>query len=431
MADFVRMPKQGLQMTEGTITAWLSGEGDAVQKGEPLFEMETDKNAITIDSPADGILLKIIRPVGDTVPITGPIAIVGAAGEDISALLAECQTASPQKEKAAPGAAVSAVPNNSAVTRSAAPPVRAAGEKILASPRARREAERLGVDLARVGFCAENGMIVESDVLAFASGAQTAYAPTIEAPGKAVTPAVNTTPARSAASLATEGEEGVTVIPYSGMRRAIADNMSASLRGMAQANHKIDVEMSAAVALRKAYKAAGRSLSFNDIVLWNVAQTLAESPNMNALSDEANIYRCAHVHLGVAVAVDNGLIVPTLRNADKMSFAEIREETLRLAERAKSGKLTKPEYSGGTFTVTNLGMFGLDEFVAIINPPQVGILAVGAIKERAVVRDGQIVVRPMMTLTLTYDHRAIDGAPAAEFLKNLKIALETERKIEP
>lgn len=416
MATRVIMPKQGLQMTEGTITQWLIPEGGAVKEGEPLFEMETDKLTITIDAQASGTLRKIVRKEWETVPITELIAIIGNPNENIDALLAEAtqKSAAPTEQKAAPN-----------VQKATLAPVvvkkveRAAGERVLISPRARRLADTYGIDGAQLAGSGENGMIVEADLLPLISIKNAPPARNLS-----VEPSVAAPAAAPNVAPTLEVRAGDTVVKIAGMRRAVCENMTTSLRSMAQANHKISVDMSRAVEIRQQFKAKSEKISFNDIVLYYTAKTLAAYPAMNAESDAVNIYRRTNVHLGVAVALETGLIVPTLFDADKMSLAEIHSKTIDLASRAKSGALSKEEYSSGTFTVTNLGMYSLDEFVAIINPPQVGILAVGAIVEKPVVRGGEIVVRPMLTLTLTYDHRVIDGAPAAEFLKMLKDLLE-------
>lgn len=433
MATRVIMPKQGLQMTEGTITKWLVAEGGAVKAGEPLFEMETDKLTITIDAAAGGTLLKIVRKEWETVPITELIAVIGEAGENIDAILAEASasaaasSASEQKE----AKAVSPAQTSAAAPITAA--VRAVGERILISPRAKRLAEEREIDYALIAGSGEGGMIVERDILPYRTDADRLRSASLASFQASPTQQGASAPASAAAAGAannpplfptlTANPED-TVVKIAGMRRAVCENMTTSLRSMAQANHKISADMSAAVKIRSAYKARGEKISYNDIILYYTARTLAAFPAMNAVSDAANVYRRGRVNLGVAVALETGLIVPTLRDADRLSFQEIHERTIELAQKAKSGALEKADYSDGSFTVTNLGMYGLDEFVAIINPPQVGILAVGAIQERAVVRDGQIMARPMVTLTLTYDHRVIDGAPAAEFLKMLKDALE-------
>lgn len=433
MATKIIMPKQGLQMTAGTITKWLVAEGGTVTEGEPLFEMETDKLTITIDANCSGTLLKIVRAEWETVPITELIAVVGEPGENIDAILAEARqaqaanagaqqtpsAASPQTSRAAINNTVNQTP-----TAAASAPISAVARtgRVLISPRAKRLAQSRNIDYAAIPGSGENGMIVERDIAPFESNVDVAAA--FAAAAQSATPTSSAPSDPSALLPPVVPEEGETVMKIAGMRRAVCENMTTSLRAMAQACHKISVDMSSAVKMRASFKERGESVSYNDILLYFTARTLADFPAMNAVSDAESILRKRRVNLGVAVALDAGLIVPTLFDADTMSFSQIHAQTAELAKKAKTGGLTKAEYSDGSFTVTNLGMFGLDEFTAIINPPQVGILAVGAIQNRVVAVDGQVVIRPMVTLTLTYDHRVIDGAPAAAFLKKLKIALE-------
>ncbi|MDO4586766.1 MAG: dihydrolipoamide acetyltransferase family protein [Planctomycetia bacterium] len=448
MANKVIMPKQGLQMTEGTITKWLIPEGESVKKDQPLFEMETDKLTITIDSPFDGVLLKIVRKEWETVPITEMIAIIGQPGEDISSLLTESPAVSgisagsnqagsnpagsklaafqesfPSKMSGNENSGI-CLPKNSQdssfVTKSG---------RILISPRAKRIAEEKGIEYSQISGSGKDGMIVEKDLNAYLSVKATPLARKMAGSSlfSGISGSGSNGRIRCADLTSTSQQEEIepdTIIPIAGMRRVISENMTSSLHNMAQANHKIRVDMSESVKIRAAFKSRDESVSFNDIVIATVARALIEMPWMNAVADDKMIYRKHYVNMGVAVAIENGLIVPTIRNADRKSLPQIHEEMASLAKKAKKGELSKEEYSDGTFTITNLGMFGLDEFVAIINPPQVGILAVGAITETPVVEKGSVVIRPIMSLTLTYDHRIVDGAPAAKFLHRVKELLE-------
>ena len=374
----VIMPKQGLQMTEGIITQWLAREGDEIQEGQPLFEMETDKLSIVIDSTATGTVLKLLYEEGDMVPVTEVIAYIGAPGTDVDALLAGA--AQPQSE--------------------AAP---AEGGRVFASPRARTAAEDWGVELSTVAGSGPDGLIIERDVLGAAPAARA------EAPAAA--------PVESGAR--------ETVIPLKGMRRIIAERMHQSLHDLAQANHRMEVDMSACAGVREQLKARGVKVSYNDLVIRCVARALTEFPMMNASMTEDSIIQKHYVNVGMAVATDTGLLVPVIRDADKLSLSEISARARDLAARTKEGGLSPDELSGGTFTVTNLGMFGVDSFTAVINAPEAGILAVGQIKKRPVaLDDDSLAVRPMMWLSLTYDHRIVDGAPAAQFLKRVKELLE-------
>lgn len=434
MAEKIIMPKQGLQMTEGTITKWLVKEGDKVEIGQPLFEMETDKNTIQIDSTAAGEVLKLVAKEDETVPITETIAIVGKKGEDFADLLPKKEEKKP--EPAPAPAAPTAPAVKAAPAAPAAPaaddvtPIALEGGRIFVTPRAKMTAERNNLDYKTVKGTGPSGLIIERDILAAAAVKASPVAKAIAArKGVSVTTVTGTGEngkivkhdiLSGDANLAREDK----VIPISGMRKVIADNMMNSVQSMAHAYHKVAVDMSQAKLIRAAFKKAEKKVSFNDIIIMALGRALQEHPRMNALVEDGKITEKGSINIGIAVAVDNGLIVPTVRDVQNMTLGEIHDESARLIAKTKAGGLKKEDYSGGTFTVSNLGMFGIDEFTAIVNPPQVGILAVGAMTDTPVVRDGQIVVRPMMNLILTYDHRVIDGAPAAQFLSRLKELLE-------
>ena len=434
MANKVIMPKQGLQMTEGTIIKWLVAEGGKVVKDEPLFEMETDKLTITIDAMESGTMLKIVRGEGETVPITETIAIVGATGDDISALLGSTPVAAP--------AVTTAVPVAAAVTTAApvAVPVATAvptGGRVFISPRAKMVAEEKGVDYTAIQGTGTDGLIVERDVLAYAASAPaiTPLAKKVAEIGGVDTAGVIGSGAsgkivkedilKAIAARKTSGERKGNIVPFKGMRKVISDRMLESLHNNAQTTHRISLDMSEATRLREAFKKADKKISFNDIISLAVCRALIDFPAMNAEITAEGILQKDYVNLGIAVAVDNGLIVPVIKDADLMTLEQISLMTKELADKAKTGKLLPDDYSGGSFTISNLGMFGLDSFVAIINPPEAGILAVGRIAKTAIVTDDdEIVIRPMMELTLSYDHRIVDGAPAAQFLARVKQYLE-------
>ncbi len=371
----VIMPKQGLQMTEGVITRWLVHEGEEIREGQPFFEMETDKLSITIDASASGTVLKLLYQEGDAVPVAQTIAYIGPAGMDMDAVL---QSA----------------------------PVREApkGGRVFASPRAKMVAEERGLDIARIAGTGPDGLVIERDVIAACPE---------PAPLEEKTPV----------PLAQTGRE--TVIPLRGRRKIIAERMHSSLQNMAQANHRMEVDMAECVCARERLKALGVKLSFNDIVIRCVAKALREFPMMNASMTEDSIIQKHYVNVGMAVATEDGILVPVIRDADKLSLVEIAKRARDLSQRTREGTLDPDELSGGTFTVTNLGMYGVDSFTAIINAPEAGILAVGQIKKRPVVLpDDSLAVRPMMWLSLTYDHRIVDGVPAAQFLSRIKLLLE-------
>lgn len=427
MAEIIIMPKQGLQMTEGLITQWLKQEGEAVQEGEPLFEMETDKLTITIDSTANGTLLKILHPEGDTVPITQPIAVVGAPGEDISALHAAAQ---PIQAKAAAKIAESAsVPEA---------PQKQPGAAAYSTPRANLRAAELGIDIHTVSGTGPEGLIIERDVLQLKERPGTPASPLARKLAQA-----QNIPLADIAGSGPHGkimaddvrlfgkaepapaEEEDLVLPISGMRRIIAQRMKGSLLQMAQTTHTMQVDMSEAVRLRKQFLDAGMRISYNDIILRCVAQALRDCPYMNAVMTEDAIIQKRSVHLGMAVATDAGLLVPVIKHADRLSLQDISRASADLAARVKENRVQPDELQGGTFTVSNLGMYDVDHFTAIINAPEAGILAVGKLQKQPVVLpDDTIGIRSMMQLTLTYDHRVVDGAPAAAFLKRIKTLLE-------
>lgn len=429
MAEKIIMPKQGLQMTEGTITKWLVKEGDKVEIGQPLFEMETDKNTIQIDSTAAGEVLKLVAKEDETVPITETIAIVGKKGEDFSDLLPKKKEE--KKPEPAPAPAAPAAPAvKPAPAADDTTPIALEGGRIFVTPRAKMTAERKNIDYKTVKGTGPSGLIIEKDVLAAAAVKASPVAKAIAArKGVSITTVTGTGEngkivkhdiLSGDANLSREDK----VIPISGMRKVIADNMMNSVQSMAHAYHKVAVDMSEAKLIRAAFKKAEKKVSFNDIIIMALGRALQEHPRMNAWVEDGKITEKGSVNVGIAVAVDNGLIVPTVRDVQNMTIGEIHDESARLIAKTKAGGLKKEEYSGATFTVSNLGMFGIDEFTAIVNPPQVGILAVGSMTDTPVVRDGQIVIRPMMNLVLTYDHRVIDGAPAAQFLSRVKELLE-------
>ncbi len=451
MAQKIIMPKQGLQMTEGVITQWLAREGDTVQEGQPLFEMETDKLSIVIDSTASGTVLKLLYEEGDMVPVTETGEEAPAAGEASAAVPAtpaampagvhgiilpkqglqmtegvitqwlvhegdtveegqpffemETDKLSIVIDSTASGTVLKLLYEEGDMVPVTEAPAPAGDSRIFASPRARMVAEERNVDLASVSGTGPDGLIIERDVLA-------------------AQPAPAAVPAAKPAEPTVESELE-TVIPIKGMRKIIAERMHQSLHDLAQANHRMEVDMSECVHMREQLKALGVKVSYNDMVIRCAAKALTEFPMMNSSMTDAAIIQKHYVNIGMAVATDTGLLVPVIRNADKLSLTQIGETARDLGKRTKEGGLNPDELTGGTFTVTNLGMFGVDSFTAVINAPEAGILAVGQMKKRAVVlEDDSIAVRPMMWLSLTYDHRIVDGAPAAQFLKRIKTLLE-------
>ena len=432
MAIKVILPKQGLQMTEGIINGWLAEEGDIVEEGKPLFEIETDKVTIEIDAPASGTLLKIIHRKGETVPVAQVIGIIGEENEDISELLDTVGSKN--------GETVNEMLNETLGSDSQKleePVEKYMGDRIFASPRAKTVAAENGMDYRRISGSGPEGMIIERDVLDSIQNslkatplarkiAQSENIALSDIKGSGPREKIVKSDVLSAvySAYAKTETRAEKVVPFAGMRKVIADRMTESLHTAAQATHRIKVDMSEAKNIRETFKAAQKKVSYNDIITYAVCRALKDFPIMNSeLTDEGIVLK-EYVNLGIAVAIDNGLIVPVIHDADLKSIEALGARTRELADKAKTGKLMPDEYSGGTFTISNLGMFGLDSFTAVINPPESGILAVGMIEQMPVAKESEIVIRPILNLTLTYDHRVVDGAPAAQFLSRIKEYLE-------
>ena len=410
MGEIIIMPKQGLQMTEGMITSWLVSEGQEIKEGEPLFEMETDKLAITIDAPCSGTLLKILCQEDEIAEVASPIAVVGEPGENYEDILSGASgAAASSAENKAPadiedpagstaGAADSASEPAAEVPAAKSSP-EASQERIFSSPRARTTAQEKGIDYRTLEGSGPDGLIIERDVLKAAAQA---------APAKETK----------------ENTGDTRQIPISNMRRIIARRMLDSLGTLAQACHRLTVDMSEAVRLREQLKARDIKVSYNDIVIRCTAKALTEFPMMNSTMDDAFITVRDYVNIGVAVATEQGLLVPVIQNAHTLSLPEIAGRSQDLSSRAKENRLMPDELSGGTFTISNLGMYDIESFTAIINKPEAGILAVGKMEKKPAVRNDELVIRPLMQLSLTYDHRIVDGAPAALFLRRIKELLE-------
>jgi pyruvate dehydrogenase E2 component (dihydrolipoamide acetyltransferase) len=445
MAEKVIMPKQGLQMTEGTILSWLVKEGEACEEGKPLFEMETDKLTITMDAPATGTLLKIVHGEGDEVPITHIIAVIGEPGEDISAILAEAAAeggpapaAAPEPAAAPAAPAAPAVAPAPAAPAAAAAPTQASKGKKPFTPRAKMRADEKDFDIAAIPGSGPEGLVIERDVLGYApadvapkatplakkvaeiEGVDLADVKGTGSHGKITKADIMAAVAARAAAVTGGAERGTRVEPMTRMRKVIAQRMVDNLQTEAQAQHLISVDMTNAASLRAAYKKKDIKVSYNYIALYAVSRALMEFPIMNAAIEGDNIVYHDYVNLGMAVAVDAGLVVPNLKNADLMRLTEIGAMSRELAGLARDNKLSLDDMSGGTFTISNLGMFGIDSFTAIINAPESGILALGAITKTPVVVGDDIVVRPIMKVQLSYDHRIMDGAVAAKFLVRVK-----------
>ena len=422
MPHAILMPKPGQMTEECTVIAWHKREGDHVAKGDVLFEIETDKSAMEVEAFDEGVLLKIVAQEGDTVPVNQVCAWVGQPGE---AIPERPEPAAPVEAVAAPVAPVSQVaapveaPIGAPAVERAAPasaPV-GADARMRISPRASRAAGDAGIDPRSIKGTGPEGRITEKDVLA-------AVAARDAAPVAVVVPASvrNAAPAPLPAAVPGEGEEEPR--PLSRMRRVIADRLTASWTTSPHFTVTVAVDVTRLLALRAELKAAGTSLTVTDFVLTATAQTLAEFPDVNSRTDGASVWPRRRVHLGVAVSLPGGLVVPVVRDADRLAIGELHDRVVDLATRARDGALPVDEMTGSTFTVSNLGMFGVDEFSAIINPGEAAILAVASAVPTVVAVGDGMAVRSIMKMTLSADHRQVDGELAARFLGALRRRLE-------
>lgn len=400
MATIMIMQRMSVAMEYGVILKWLKKEGDIVKKGDPIVEIFGEKNEFELESPTDGVLLRTLCDVNDEIPISEPIAIIGEKGEDIPDVKPKKLT-----EAAAASPISTPIPTSMSPTRIATPrltqPAMLPGGKIKASPRAKKLAKEKGIDLALVMGSGPEGRIVEKDVLEY----------------KAV-------PFAAGDDRKVRGVE-----PLSPLRRTIA-------RRMTQSSHNphitmiTEIDMSEAVELRndinrRHEKKLGFRVSFNDIIVKAVADILERFPKFNATLSGNDLHMFEDINIGVAMATETGLIVPTVREANKKSITEIAQVTKDMGMRAKTNDLTPEELTGSTFTVSNLGPFEVDLFIPVINPPETAILALGQIKKKPVVIDDQLVIRSTMMASCAVDHRVLDGAPAGQFLQALKEYLES------
>jgi len=443
MAATVILPKLGQTMEEGVIVEWLVSEGDTIGRGDVLFTLESDKAVLEVEARAKGVVRKILVEPGVKVPVGTPVAIIAATDEDISDLLSG--TTAPEQEPSSP-VETAAEPLQGVSGAAAATPVRAPEGRILASPRARKMARERRVDLASVSGSGPNGRIVERDILEHLAGQPVATplakkeAERLGVPVSQVNSsggrvrvedvlafAVQPTSAVQPAAAAPAGGEPT---PMTGVRAIIADRMAASAHTTASVTLQSVVDATELVAMREKLKDAleddlGFSVGYNDLLGVIVARCLVEFPYMNVRLEERSIRQLTTVNLGMAVDSERGLLVPVIRDADRLGVQELAVRFRELVARAREGKSLPDDLSGGTFTITNLGMFGVDMFTPIINPPECAILGVGRIRPEPAVVDGQVVVRQRMWLSLTFDHRLVDGAPAARFLQGVMRYVES------
>jgi pyruvate dehydrogenase E2 component (dihydrolipoamide acetyltransferase) len=393
-------------MESGTIVRWLKSEGQRVERGEPLYELDTEKVTQEVEADASGVLLKILAGEGDEIEVGRAIAVIGEEGEKVEVAAPE-PDAAPAERAPEPAAEEPAATEASAAESAPS----ADGGRVKASPLARRIARERGIDLAAITGTGPEGRIVAEDV------ERAEHAP------RAATAAAGASPARAAPVPAGE----VEVVPLKGIRKAIARRMTEAWEAPAF-QIAVTADMTAAIRLREALVARvaeGETRpTYSDILTKVCAVALMRHRAVNALFAGEEIHLQPTANVGIAVAVENGLLVPVLRSCETKTIPRLAAERADIVARTRAGTLRQEDLEGGTFTISNLGMYGVDRFVAVLNPPQAAILAVGAIEERAVVLDGELVARPVMELTLTCDHRSVDGATAAEFLRTVKQFLE-------
>lgn len=430
MSVNVTMPKMGMTMKEGTLSKWYKNEGDTVIKGEVLFEVETEKITNQIESSAGGILFQIVVPTGTTVPVGAIVAVIAEPEEQPERI-----------EGVQLGEAVEGEASSGGASSGEEPP--APKPRILSTPSARRVARQLAIDISLVPGTGPNGKVKEADVLKFHEegpsmpGITPLAAEMVKQEGLDLREITGTgeggkitkedvTRVLAAGKVPPEAGPApseVKVIPMKGIRKVIADNMHASLQNAAQLTAFTEVDVTEMVRfrdlMREKYKKAEFKISYNDIIILATVRALKQHPIMNSTLVGEEIFLHDAVHMGIAVALEEGLIVPKLRNAEKKSLFQIAEEARDLAGRARKGTLAMDEAAGGTFTITNVSMLDMDGFTPVLNPPETGILGVGRVVAKPAVVDGEIAVRHMMTLSLTFDHKVVDGAPAMTFLRDL------------
>jgi pyruvate dehydrogenase E2 component (dihydrolipoamide acetyltransferase) len=387
------MPKYGWTMTEGKITKWLKREGDTIREGEALFEIETEKVETEVEAMASGILSRILAPEGSVVPVGQPIGIISLPGEDvpeISIIPSEMEIRPERTDEGLP------------CTKEGKPKLET---DTRISPLARRLAKQHGIDLSTIKGSGPAGRIVKEDVMKIVE--------------------------LQKSNLMIEPRQGLRekIIPLTGTRKVIADRMAQSAKTTARVLYTIEVDMSEAVKLRQSLlkefeEKTKMDLSLTDIVVKATSKALEQHPIVNSVLLEDGIHLVEDINVGVAVALEDKLLVPVVHNTNRKSLLEIATELDMLIARARKGELTAKETTGGTFTITNPGMFGIDIQMPVINPPESAILGIGNLSDKPVIKDGQIVIRPIMRLNLVFDHRVFDGVPAAKFLQTLKDILE-------
>ena len=422
MAEVVRLPKMSDTMTEGVIVKWNYKVGDSVKSGDILAEVETDKATMDMEVYAKGTLLHLALQEGEAAPVDGIIAIVGAPGEDFSSLLSAAPVSAPPAASApapaAPTPAAAPVIVAEPIAQTVSAPIAESAtevstdgdDRLKASPLAKKLAQDKGINIHQVNGSGENGRIVKKDIENFN--------PTAAKPAPTSTAVTNT-------AVVVSGTEGFHEVNVSQMRKTIAARLGESKFSAPHFYLTLEINMDkASVAREQMNTISDVKISMNDLVIKAAAAALRKNPNINSSWLGTKIRYNHHIHIGVAMAVEDGLLVPVVRFADNKSLSQISSEVKEYGKKAKEKKLQPQDWSGNTFTISNLGMFGIDEFTAIINPPDACILAVGTVKDTVGVVNGEIKPVKTMKVTLSCDHRVVDGTMGAQFLKTLKEYLE-------
>lgn len=448
MAQEIIMPQMGLTMTQGKVVRWLKSEGDSVYKGEPVVEIESDKAVFECDSPGDGVLLKIVISEGETVPVATVIGYIGQAGETISDGILEGKE---ENEKVTSTWEVKEKGKKESGSREKEGQEERG--RILISPRAKRIAQQYGLteeELYNITDSGPQGRLTERDINSYIEKNKTKFTPLARKVaeeygvelldiqgtgigGKVIKQDVLDNIRANEKVIQTTSEmQTLKVIPLEGIRKIVADRMIYSVLTSPHVTLTTEVDMTDMIELRKKINTSVKSdykVSITDILVKVCALALGKHPEANAYIKNNVINALANVNIGIAVATDRGLLVPVIKEANKKSLGQISIESKDLIQRARNNKLRPDEMTGGTFTITNLGMYGIDVFTPIINPPESAILGVGRMVQKPVVLDGQITIRTMMTLNLSFDHRVIDGAPAAMVLQTIKQIIEKPQNL--
>ncbi len=438
MAVELRMLQMDQTMTKGKIGKWLVNEGDTVTEGQPLLEIETDKVVHEQESPADGVIAQLCAEEGSDVPVNALLAIIAAPGEEVERVEVDAII-----EPSEPDESVKPVP-----TKTASQPTQQTTEDIKASPAARQLAEKLSIDLTQVKASGPGGRILESDIHRYIEtrGPVTSESERLKASplarrlakefgldlttidgsgpdGRIVRDDVMQATTEIPASVFQSESAASEVIELSGIRKIIAERMTMSLQTNASVTLHTEVDATALVDLRGLFNDELQnkdvSLTYTDLIVKIVASALRQHPRLNATLTDDGIHMLVDINIGVAVALEDGLVVPVIRDVDRIGLGDISEQIKTMAEKARNNQLKPSELQGGTFTLTNLGNFGVDAFTPIINPPECAILGVGRIVKKPTIHNDEIVIRSMLTLSLTFDHRVVDGAPAAQFLQTV------------